>query len=511
MAQDTSSLTIPNDLSYLPIAGAYVAAVAAQLGFDAGEVGGIRLALDEACSHVIDTAFEPGEEQEVTVSCQRVPGGLKVAIADKGLPFDPRKIAEYDAHGDVDRDLSGLPFYLMQRAMDEVRFLNKGWEGKELQLIKYLKVPSVETYFTPEELRPYNPGAELATLGRYEYRLMEQGDATDIARCVYRTYGYTYPAEYVYFPERVAAMNRSGEMISAVAVTESGEVIGHCALSGQAGAPLMEVSQAVVAPAHRGRGILRELVDLLMHQAHERRLAGLFIQTVTLHPVSQRVSLRYGFGESAVFLAYAPRQIRVSQFADRELAQRETIVYGFQSLHEEPASLVFPPTHHRWMIGRIYNNLGLARVFARPKEPTMETDASSPEDERPHFNLSSESVSALGIGVITVAEYGPGIEQEVKARLRDLCHEETAVVYLDLPLGDGETARLCGQFEELGFFFSGVLPGPAGEAGPEGSHSNDVLRLQYLNGPRIDYDLLQIYSDFGKELVQYVREQDPLA
>jgi hypothetical protein len=37
------------------------------------------------------------------------------------------------------------------------------------------------------------------------------------------------------------------------------------------------------------------------------------------------------------------------------------------------------------------------------------------------------------------------------------------------------------------------------------------LCLQYLIGPRINYDLLQIHSDFGKELVAYIREQDPLA
>jgi hypothetical protein len=39
MARDTSILTIPNDTSYLPVVGAYVMAVAAQLGFDDTDVG----------------------------------------------------------------------------------------------------------------------------------------------------------------------------------------------------------------------------------------------------------------------------------------------------------------------------------------------------------------------------------------------------------------------------------------------------------------------------------------
>ena len=108
MARDTSVLTIPNDTSYLPIVGAYVMAVAAQLGFDEADVADVRSAVDEACTHVIETAFEPGEEQTFAISCQRYPSGLKVTVADKGLPFDPRSIEEYDAHGGLDRKLGGL-------------------------------------------------------------------------------------------------------------------------------------------------------------------------------------------------------------------------------------------------------------------------------------------------------------------------------------------------------------------------------------------------------------------
>jgi hypothetical protein len=64
----------------------------------------------------------------------------------------------------------------------------------------------------------------------------------------------------------------------------------------------------------------------------------------------------------------------------------------------------------------------------------------------------------------------------------------------------------------LGFSFSGILPRPEGPTGPDGAvNSGDLLCLQYLSGRRIDYDLLQIYSDFGQELVQYIRDRDPLA
>ena len=113
--------------------------------------------------------------------------------------------------------------------------------------------------------------------------------------------------------------------------------------------------------------------------------------------------------------------------------------------------------------------------------------------------------------LIEIADYGPGTEQEVKNKLRDLCYEGIAVVYLYLPLGDPHTAAACQHFEELGFLFSGIQPRPQQPVGSDEACSGDLLCLQYLNGPRIDYDLLQIYSDFGQELVQYVRGRDPLA
>jgi anti-sigma regulatory factor (Ser/Thr protein kinase)/RimJ/RimL family protein N-acetyltransferase len=510
MPRNTSVLTIPNDTFYLPIVGAYVTTEAAQLGFQAADIGDIRLAADEACTHIIETAFEPGEEQVFTISCQRNPSGLKITIADQGMPFDAHDIPDYDAHGGLDRELRGLPFYLIQQAMDQVRFVNKGRQGKEIRLTKYLQVPSIEAYFPPEELSPYDTAVEPAPSAKYTFRLMEPADAIHIARCVYKTYGYTYPGEQIYYPDRIVSMNQSGEMISAVAVTETGEVIGHCAISGQSGGRMMEVGQAVVDPAHRRRGVMKGLMDLLMEEARQQGLTGLFIVAVTVHPFSQRAAARYGFRESGLLLAYGPQAVHFKKIAGQQLPQRETVVYGYQPLHQEPRSRVYPPPQHRSIIARIYGNLELEREFGSPGS-SRHADFSPPAPESLPFALSTEIRPALGIAVIEIAGCGPGIEGEVKRKLRDLCYEGIDVVYLHLPLGDEHASLICTSFEELGFFFAGIQPRPAEPTGPKGISNRDLLCLQYLNGPRIDYDLLQTYSDFGKDLVQYIRERDPLA
>jgi GNAT superfamily N-acetyltransferase len=268
-------------------------------------------------------------------------------------------------------------------------------------------------------------------------------------------------------------------------------------LSGPRGGAVMEIGQAVVAPAHRGRGVLKDLMDLLMGEARRRGLAGLYTHCVTIHPFSQRALFNYGFRESAVLLGYAHRHVRMKEFADLELPQRETVIFGYQSLDGERRRPVYPPAHHRPIISRIYQNLGLERelVLCQESHTGIEREVS-------HFEVTTRLAPAFGFGLIEVASYGPGIEQEVKNKLGDVCHEPTAVVYLNLPITEPETAVLCHRFEGLGFFFSGIQPRPDGR---------DLLCLQMLNGPRVDYDLLQIHSDFGRELVAYVRDADPLA
>ena len=78
--------------------------------------------------------------------------------------------------------------------------------------------------------------------------------------------------------------------------------------------------------------------------------------------------------------------------------------------------------------------------------------------------------------------------------------DKIEVIYLLLPLNDPTTAVWTSELEGLGFFFSGVVPGPV---------SGDMLELQYLNNLLIDYGKVEVYSDFAKELLTYIEARDP--
>jgi serine/threonine-protein kinase RsbW len=74
------------------------------------------------------------------------------------------------------------------------------------------------------------------------------------------------------------------------------------------------------------------------------------------------------------------------------------------------------------------------------------------------------------------------------------------VVSLYLDLSDPRTGPVSQQLEELGFFFSGVLPGIM-------PNKSDALILQYLNNVAVDYDAVQTYSAMAKKLLIYTSDR----
>ena len=101
---------------------------------------------------------------------------------------------------------------------------------------------------------------------------------------------------------------------------------------------------------------------------------------------------------------------------------------------------------------------------------------------------------------IDVHRYGTDVTSLVKTRLRELCLERYDVIHLYLDLMDQRTSELVPRFEEMGFFFSGILPAAL---------PGDALILQYLNNVPIDYEKIRVVSDAARELLAYVRKHDP--
>jgi serine/threonine-protein kinase RsbW len=97
--------------------------VAAEVGFNHVQVGHIELAVDEACSNIIEHAYggQPGE-----IGIEILPERhhqITIVLTDTGKPFDPDNVPGYVPCKSIDElKIGGLGLHLMRKTMDNVCF-----------------------------------------------------------------------------------------------------------------------------------------------------------------------------------------------------------------------------------------------------------------------------------------------------------------------------------------------------------------------------------------------------
>jgi len=121
---DTSkTLTFPGRLDSLTAINELVTRAAEAAGLDARAVCAVQLAVDEACSNIIEHAYGGEGPDPIECCCRVTDQGLTVILRDYGRPFDPTSVPDPDLQASLqDRCIGGLGVYFMRQLMDKVRF-----------------------------------------------------------------------------------------------------------------------------------------------------------------------------------------------------------------------------------------------------------------------------------------------------------------------------------------------------------------------------------------------------
>ncbi len=121
----------------------FVARVADRMGLDAKTSYAVQVAVDEACTNVIEYAYGRQPGHPLTVECRKAGQECVVVIRDQGKPFDPSQVPQPDLCSPLwQRREGGLGLFLIQKLMDDVRFRFDALEGNELTLVK--SIPTLE-------------------------------------------------------------------------------------------------------------------------------------------------------------------------------------------------------------------------------------------------------------------------------------------------------------------------------------------------------------------------------
>ena len=97
----------------------------------------LKLAVDEACSNIIEHGYSGNEPGPIEVSFNAAEGQVVVEIADRGRPFNPKTVQAPDLDSRwQDRRVGGLGWYLISRSVDSVGYDSDPQRGNRLKLIK---------------------------------------------------------------------------------------------------------------------------------------------------------------------------------------------------------------------------------------------------------------------------------------------------------------------------------------------------------------------------------------
>ena len=116
----------------------FAAQAARDAGMDDSATYAVELCMDEACTNVIEHAYEGINGEDIECTCDSDDKNLTIIIRDHGKSFDPSSIALPDLDADLEsRPVGGLGVFLIKKLMDEVRFEPLGELGNVLTMIKH--------------------------------------------------------------------------------------------------------------------------------------------------------------------------------------------------------------------------------------------------------------------------------------------------------------------------------------------------------------------------------------
>jgi anti-sigma regulatory factor (Ser/Thr protein kinase) len=136
MVDLTRQIRGAGDLADIPRIMEFVDSVFVEAGVDPAARFDLQLAIEEACTNVIEHAYA-GAGGAYSLEIVACGPDLAITLVDRGRPFNPEEIAAPDLDVPLEeRRIGGLGLHLMKQLMDEVYFSFTA-QGNVLRMIKY--------------------------------------------------------------------------------------------------------------------------------------------------------------------------------------------------------------------------------------------------------------------------------------------------------------------------------------------------------------------------------------
>lgn len=268
--------------------------------------------------------------------------------------------------------------------------------------------------------------------------------AEAIARCVQGVYGEGYAHEVFYNLPRLIESLDEKSLMSVGALTESGDVVAHMAMTNRGASATPELGNTVVDNAARGEGLAWKVGAELTSWCRELGHGGFLHYPTTEHHIMQRQSVKQGF-EIGLLLGYIPNSE----------GKRQAVTVVYEPLGEGDFQKLYVPEEERELLQEFAARCGLER------EILAATDVEIKELAK----VQIDQYEKRGLARLTIR----GCGQDLGLKLREFAMLEAPCMHVDVTLDQPDAIHSIRLAREAGFVFAGWLPGFLG---------SDVLRLQ---------------------------------
>ena len=133
-------LTVNCSTENLDLIRNYINSVAEKTRLSDDKIQQIEMAVDEACTNVIEHACSYNEKKTLTVQIKHKSNEFVIEITDRGsVDFNPNTVEEVDLKEFVKkRKTGGLGIHLIKNLMDEVEYFIGNGNQNRVKMVKHI-------------------------------------------------------------------------------------------------------------------------------------------------------------------------------------------------------------------------------------------------------------------------------------------------------------------------------------------------------------------------------------
>ncbi|MBN2125468.1 MAG: hypothetical protein JW821_14315 [Deltaproteobacteria bacterium] len=330
------------------------------------------------------------------------------------------------------------------------------------------------------EDREIEPGQD------WEVDLFRPEDARGVTDLFLSVYGRGYPIRTYIEPERLIEENAAGRVISSVARTPKGDIVGHNALFHSA--PYRGIWESGAGVVHRdyrgGKGIFTRLV------AHGKEVGpgtfdveGIYGESVCNHVFSQKLCHGLGLVTHAVEADLMPA---TAYTREKSAPGRVSSLLEFITLKPRPHRVHLPAPYEE-VLRFIYEGTDDRREL-RVSEQTCPA--------RSRTRMETQYFDFARVARIALWEIGADLAEALDREENSLRHRGASVIQAWINLSQPWAGEAAETLRDRAYFLGGVLP--------RWFDADGLLMQKIFHRPH--WEDMQIHYDRARRIVEIARQ-----